>query len=137
MIPDMEIYRKDLDTGEEYYVKFSAATIAKIQEKFMKELRNKDTNIEHNENVDAGSYVFESWIVEDENDKANSVYNLDVPIGTWMIKMKVTDSDVWKGIKEGKYNGFSIEGNFIDKEELEDIEKTKEMVESIMSILNS
>jgi hypothetical protein len=137
MIPDMEIYRKDLDTGEEYYVKFSAATIAKIQEKFMKELRNKDTNIEHNENVDAGSYVFESWIVEDENDKANSVYNLDVPVGSWMIKMKVTDSNVWKGIKEGKYNGFSIEGNFIDKEELADIEKTKEMVESIMSILNS
>jgi hypothetical protein len=137
MIPDMEILRRDEETQEIYYVKFSAETIALIQEKFMKETRNHDTNLEHAEN-DASSYVFESWIVEDEaTDKANSVYNLGVPKGTWMVKMKVNDPKVWAEVKAGKYQGFSIEGNFIDKADLEEIRKEKEEIAEIMRILQS
>ena len=137
MIPDMEILRRDEETQEIYYVKFSEETIALIQEKFMKETRNHDTNLEHAEN-DASSYVFESWIVEDEaTDKANSVYNLGVPKGTWMVKMKVNDPKVWADVKAGKYQGFSIEGNFIDKADLEQIEKEKKEIEEIMRILQS
>jgi hypothetical protein len=135
-VPDIEIYRKD-DDGEPYFVTFSAATIAKMQEKFMRELKNRDTNLDHNEDVAASAYVFESWIVESEEDKANSVYKLGVPIGSWVVKMKITDPEVWEAVKAGKYKGFSIEGNFIDKEELEGIEKQKEMIESIMRVLES
>ncbi|MFZ9876122.1 MAG: XkdF-like putative serine protease domain-containing protein [Candidatus Nanopelagicales bacterium] len=134
-IPDIEIYRKD-DNGETYYVKFSEATIQKMQEKFMKELRNLDTNIEHNEYKNANAYVFESWIVEDpKTDKANTVYNLALPKGAWAVKMRITDPEVWKGVKEGKFKGFSLEGNFIDKEDYEGLQKDKELIESIMSIL--
>lgn len=138
MVPDMEIFRRDEDTNEEYYVKFSAETIAKIQEKFMAEMRNRETNLEHNSDMDAKSFLFESWIVEDAlTDKANSVYKLGVPKGTWMIKMKITDSKVWEAVKAGKYKGFSIEGNFIDKQDLEDIEKDKALIDEIMNILNN
>ena len=137
MIPDMEILRRDEETGEPYYVKFSKETIAKIQEKFMRETRLGSTNLDHNENVDGGSYVFESWIVEGENDKANSVYKLGLPEGSWAVKMRVSDPKVWEMVKQGKYQGFSIEGNFIDREELESIEKQKELVDSIMRILES
>jgi len=134
-IPDIEIYRKD-DNGEEYYVKFSEATIQKMQEKFMKELRNRDTNIEHNENKNANSYIFESWIVEDpKTDKANTVYNLGVPKGTWLVKMRVTDQEVWAAVKAGKYKGFSLEGSFIEKEDYENIQKERELIESILRIL--
>jgi len=137
MVPDMEILRKDEENGEIYYVKFSKETIAKIQEKFMRETRLGSTNLDHNDNVHGGSFVFESWLVEDENDKANSVYKLGVPVGTWMVKMKVTDPKVWEMVKEGKYQGFSIEGNFIDKVDYEQIKSEKDLVESIMSILQS
>jgi hypothetical protein len=137
MVPDMEIFRRDED-GEEYYVKFSAETIAKIQQKFMRETRLGATNLDHNETVDGGSYIFESWIVEDPTtDKANTVYNLGVPKNTWMIKMKVINPKVWEAVKAGKYNGFSIEGNFIDKEDLQDIEREKALVDEIVAILNS
>jgi hypothetical protein len=136
MVPDMEIFRRDED-GEEYYVKFSAETIAKIQQKFMRETRLGATNLDHDETVDGGSYIFESWLVESESDKANSVYKLGVPVGTWMVKMKVTNPKVWEAVKAGKYNGFSIEGNFIDKEDLEDIEKEKDLIDKIVSILTS
>jgi hypothetical protein len=137
MVPDIEIYRKDDENPEGYFVKFSKETIAKIQEKFMREMRIAATNLEHDEEKDGKSYVFESWIVEDpKNDKANKVYNLNVPEGTWMIKMKVQDPQIWEEIKSGKYKGFSIEGNFIDKKEMDEIERQKEAIESIMSILN-
>lgn len=136
MIPDMLIFRRD-ENGKEYYVKFSKETIAKVAEKFMSELRIHNTNVQHEEENDAKSFVFESWLVETEDDKANTKYNLDVPVGTWMIKMKVNDPKVWEAVKAGKYRGFSIEGNFVDKKELEKIEEEKEMVEEIMRILNS
>ena len=138
MIPDIEILRRDEETGETYYVKFSKETIASIQQKFMGELRNKNTNLDHNEDINGGSYVFESWIVEDEkSDKANSVYKLGVPVGTWMVKMKVTDSNVWEMVKSGKYKGLSIEGNFIDKQDYDKIKSEKESIEQIMKILQS
>ena len=137
MVPDMEILRRDEETGETYYVKFSKETIAKIQEKFMRETRLGATNLDHNEQVHGGSFVFESWLTEDDSDKANSVYKLGVPIGTWMVKMKVTDPKVWEMVKQGKYQGFSIEGNFIDKVDYEQIKSEKDLVESIMSILQS
>ena len=137
MVPDMEIFRKD-ENGDPYYVKFSAETIAKIQEKFMRELRNQATNLDHMEDTPAGAYVFESYIVEDPaSDKANTVYNLGAPKGAWIVKMRVTNEKVWQAIKAGKYKGFSIEGNFIDKEELDKIEQDKNLLEQIMNILES
>ena len=108
-----------------------------MAEKFMKENRNNETNIEHDNKVDAKSYIYESWIVESENDKANSIYNLDVPVGTWVVKMRVTDPEVWKQVKSGELNGFSLEGSFIDKKELDQINKDKSTYEKIINILKS
>ena len=39
----------------------------------------------------------------------------NVPEGTWMTSYKINDEATWKQIKEGKLNGFSIAGNFIEK----------------------
>lgn len=135
MIPDIEIIRKDEDTGEPYYVKFSKDVIQRIAEKFMKELRNRDTNIQHDANTDAQTYVMESWIVESENDKANDVYGFNVPVGTWMTKMRVTDPKVWQMVKSGKLKGLSIEGNFVDAEQLQNYEQ-EGIYKRIIRILN-
>jgi hypothetical protein len=54
-----------------------------------------------------------------------------------MVKMKVNDPKVWAEVKAGKYQGFSIEGNFIDKADLEEIRKEKEEIAEIMRILQS
>jgi hypothetical protein len=136
-IPDIKIVRQDEETKEVYWVKFSKEVIQRMAEKFMKENRNNETNIEHDNKVDAKSYIYESWIVESENDKANSIYNLDVPVGTWVVKMRVTDPEVWKQVKSGELNGFSLEGSFIDKKELDQINKDKSTYEKIINILKS
>jgi hypothetical protein len=137
MVPDMVIPRVDEKTKERYAVKFSAETIAKIAEKFMRELRNGSTNVEHNGANGANSYVKETWIVETEDDKANTKYGLDVPVGTWMVAMRVQDAEVWKQIKAGQLNGFSIEGNFMAKEDYEQYKKDREMYDRVVRILKS
>jgi len=119
MIPDMEIARIDDDTKEKYYVKFSKETVLETMKKFMKEARNRETNQDHEASRSAGTYIYESWIVEDpEKDKANLLYGFSVPAGTWMTSMQVEDPAVWKRVKNGELRGFSIEGNFADMEEI-------------------
>ena len=136
MVPDMDIMRRDKKTKDTYYVKFSKDVIARIAEKFMRELRNQETNIEHEDN-EAGAYVMESWLVESEDDKLNKVYGFNVPIGTWAVKMRVQDPETWKMVKEGKLNGFSIEGSFMTKEDYEKYKTDKEIYERVMKILKS
>jgi hypothetical protein len=137
MVPDKIIPRIDPDTKEKYKVRFSAETISKVAEKFMRELRNDSTNVEHNPEVNANSYVKESWIVETEDDKANTKYGLDVPVGTWMVSMRVTDPKIWKMVKAGELNGISIEGNFMDKREYSKYKKDRETYDRVMKILKS
>ncbi len=64
-----------------------------------------------------GLTVVESWIVESEQDKSRQ-YNMNVPVGTWMVSMKVLNDDIWENyVKTGKVKGFSIEAYFTDKME--------------------
>jgi hypothetical protein len=136
MIPDMEILRKD-EEGKPYYVRFSKDVVQRVAEKFMMELRNHDTNIQHDSTDPAHSFVMESWIVENEEDKANSLYGFEVPVGTWMVKMRVLDPETWKQIKAGKLKGFSIEGNFMSSEDYINYQKDKELYDRVIKILKS
>jgi hypothetical protein len=130
MIPNVSIPRID-ENGEKYFVRFSPETIKEICMKYMKEGRTSDVNTDHEENS-AGAYIYESWIVESEDDKANTVYGYDVPVGTWMLSMKVDDKATWKRIKDGELKGFSIEGILVDMEELEN-KKKYEKIKKILS----
>ena len=85
--------------------------------------------------------VFESWIVEDTKMDKSAKYGLEVPVGTWIISMKVENDEVWNDyVKSGKVKGFSIEGYFADKatikksEELSEIEAQKKL-DQILSLL--
>jgi hypothetical protein len=126
MVPDMSIPRLD-DDGEKYFVRFSAETIKEICMKYMKEARTNDVNTDHEENS-AGAYIYESWIVESTDDKANTLYGYNVPVGTWMITMKVDDKKTWARIKAGELRGFSIEGLLMDLEELEAKKRYEEII---------
>ena len=111
MIPNLKIFRKD-DLGYPYYVYFTADTIRKIAEKYMKNkfIDNNDEN--HNGEAVKDVYVIESWIKEDENDKSIKYGYKDLPIGTWFVSMKVNNPEIWKKIKDKSLNGFSVSGFF-------------------------
>ena len=112
LIPNKPIYRK---SGEkEYYIYFSRNTVRKASELFLQRAKQHRSTLEHESPLN-GLTVVESWIVEGEEDKTR-LYGMDVPIGTWMVSMKVENDDVWENyIKTGKVKGFSIEGYFADK----------------------
>lgn len=111
MIPDLKIFRKD-SKGNPYHVFFSSETIKMIAEKYMKNkyIDNNDTN--HDGEAAKDVYVIESWIKESENDKSTDFGYGDLPVGTWFVSMKVKNDEVWKQVKDGKLNGFSVSGYF-------------------------
>jgi hypothetical protein len=114
LIPNKEIVRFDQEENEEYFVYFSEDTIRKAQELFMINLRNNNATYEHKETIH-GLSVVESWIKEDKKfDKSNQYGFKNMPIGTWFVKMKVDNNEVWQKVKEKSVKGFSIEGYFTD-----------------------
>ena len=114
LVPDKPIYRRDEENGE-YYIYFSQDTIRKCMEMFFQNNNQSNATFEHQEAI-TGLTMVESWIVEDaEKDKSN-LYNLNVPVGTWMGTIKVNNDVIWNEfIKTKKVKGFSIEGYFADK----------------------
>lgn len=109
MVPDMKIYRRDKN-GSEYNVFFSKDTIRQISQVFMKRGFQTNMNLDHT-TTPAKSFIFQSYIV-DESKGMTSPKGLDLPDGTWVVGVKVTDPQVWNDVKSGKVKGFSVEGLF-------------------------
>jgi hypothetical protein len=114
LVPNKPIYRR---SGEnEYYIYFSRETVRKASELFFIRGNQSRSTLEHDIPLN-GLTVVESWIVESEQDKSRQ-YNMNVPVGTWMVSMKVLNDDIWENyVKTGKVKGFSIEAYFTDKME--------------------
>lgn len=106
LIPNKDIYRNNGE--QEFYINFTEDSIVKMSQDFMKDYRQHEVNLQHEDNVDE-VYVCESWIVEDPyRDKANAL-GFNVPKNTWMIGMKVNNIDTWDRVKSGELKGFSVE----------------------------
>jgi hypothetical protein len=115
MVPDQKIFRKDA-MGNPYYVFFTSETIRMIAEKYMKNQYTRNNDLMHDGKAVKDVYVIESWIKEDDNDKSVKYGYGDLPVGTWMVAMKIAKTpkgdEVWNQVKEGKLNGFSVSGFF-------------------------
>lgn len=110
MIPDMRIYRED-ENHKGYYVFFSKETIRNVAQVFFKHGFQDNMNLDHDKALDASSFIFQSYIV-DQGKGMTSPIGLNLPDGTWVVGVKVTDKAIWSDIMSGKRKGFSIEGIF-------------------------
>ena len=112
LIPNKNIYRQDSEEEEGYYIYFSEETVKKASELFLIEGNQNKSTLEHQAEL-SGLSVVESWIVEDEVHDKSRKYGLEMPVGTWMVSMKVNNENVWQDyVKTGAVKGFSIEGYF-------------------------
>ena len=116
LIPDKHIPRYDEATDEEYDVFFSKDTVKLASELYMKHSRTNEHTLEHEVSVD-DVHVVESWIVEDPEMDKSKHYGMEMPVGTWMVRMRVDNDEMWSQVKDGSIRGLSIEGYFIDKVE--------------------
>ena len=138
LVPDKNIYRKDGE--DEYYIYFSKDTVRKASQLFLMRGNQNKSTLEHQAELH-GLSVVESWIIEDEIHDKSRKYDMDLPVGTWMVSMKVNNDEVWdKYVKTGLVKGFSIEGYFTDKLQMSainDIEDEEEAREILLEIANS
>jgi len=114
LIPDKTIYRKTGD--EEFYIYFSKETVARASQMYLQAGNQGQATLEHASEKLEGMNIVESWLIEDEVHDKSRKYGLNLPLGTWMVTMKVDNDFIWnEQVKQNLVSGFSIEGYFIDR----------------------
>jgi hypothetical protein len=123
----------DDQTGEEYYIKFSAQTITEVKNRLMQQGMQRNHTVMHEVEVD-GCCIVEIWQKESDVDKSVALGLEKLPNGTLFIGSYVENDAVWEGVKNGEFRGWSIEALFQDvsitmsEEKL--LEKVREILES-------
>ena len=83
--------------------------------------------------------IAESWLIEDEVHDKSRKYGLNLPLGSWMITMKVDNDEMWNEyVKKNLVSGFSIEGYFIDRLKKNEADKYSEddkLLKEIIDVL--
>ena len=132
LIPNKQIFRHDPNTDSDYYVYFSKETVRKASELYLKHNNHHKATYQHQDRV-SGVLTVESWIKEGDSDKSK-LYGYDLPDGTWFVKMKIENDELWKKIKDGELKGLSIEGYFTDR--MEAMSEKQPTNEEILKALN-
>ena len=116
LIPYKQIYRYNAEQDKHYYVHFTAETVRKAAEAFIKHHNTNNATVQHEYKV-TGVSVIETWISEDSKKDKSNVYGYELPKGTWFVSMRIDNDEVWEQIKEGTLKGLSIEGYFVNAAE--------------------
>jgi len=136
LIPNKQIFRHDPNTDSDYYVYFSPDTVRKASELYLKHNNHHKATYQHQDRV-SGVLTVESWIKEGDSDKSK-LYGYDLPNGTWFVKMKIENDELWQEIKSGNLRGLSIEGYFTNKfEQMQKAEPTTEEIRTALKELLS
>jgi len=114
LIPNKTIVRFDPETQKEYYVYFSKATAEPASKMYLKYNNHHKATVQHEERV-SGVMTVESWIVEDSKKDKSALYGYSLPVGSWVVKMKIENKAIWDRVVSGEIMGLSIEGYFVDK----------------------
>lgn len=122
LVPDKRIYRNDGDA--EYYLKFSAESIEKMAQDYMRNFRQANVTLQHEEEATEVVMV-ETWLKSSmELDKSIALgLNKDLPIGTWFAGFKINNVETWDRVKSGELKGFSVESLISLEEFSKDINK--------------
>ena len=137
LIPNKQIFRHDPNTNSDFYVYFSKETVRISSERYLEYNNHHKATYQHEEDV-SGVLTVESWIIEDTKKDKSTLYGFSLPVGTWMVKLKITNDEMWSKIKDGELKGLSIEGYFIDKmEKMAKIQPTNEEIKTALKELLS
>ena len=133
LIPEKTILRHDPNTSSDYFVFFSKDTVRKASELYLKHNNHHKATYQHQDRV-SGILTVESWIIEDSKLDKSTLYGFSLPVGTWMVKLKIDNDEIWSKIKDGELKGLSIEGYFTNK--FEQMNKKQPTTEQILSAIN-
>lgn len=127
LVPDLKIHRNGRGGEPDYDIMFSADTIEKVSQHYMKHFNQKEVTTDHANKANDVTLT-EQWIVIDsEVDKTNALGLDKLPVGTWVGTMLIEDDTIWNEVKQGKFKGFSIEG-ILEPVELQEQINLKEII---------
>jgi len=130
MRADFPIYRRDERMGE-YYVIYKAEQIRKMAEKYLQEGRQNDVNLMHQEGSDVDGVQMVQYFIKGDG---VSVEGFDeCADGSLFGEFHITNDEIWEQIKEGTYQGFSLEGVF-DLAPEQDKDDVQEIVDGLNGI---
>ena len=125
LVPDRPIYRNQ--DGEEFYVEFTKEAIEKMSQDFLKNYRQHNATVQHEEEAPE-CYMVESWLKSDmQYDKSLALgLNPELPVGTWFSTFRINNVDIWTRIKSGELRGFSVEAMIsLDEVDFSKVEEKK------------
>ena len=132
LTPNKPIFRR---SGEEdYYIYFSRDTVRQASQLYLKKGFQSNSTLEHEQKL-KGLTLVESWIVEDPKMDKTKLYGMDLPKGTWAGAIKVDNDEIWEQVKDEKLKGFSIEGFFVDRAEVNKRQEEEELAEEVLQEL--
>ena len=135
LITNKQIFRYDPNTDSEYYVYFSPETVRKASELYLRHNNHHKATYEHQDRV-SGVLTVESWIIEDPKIDKSRLYGFELKKGTWMVKMKIENDELWEKVKSGDIKGLSIEGYFTSKFQQMQEQEKEPTSEEILKALN-
>ena len=135
LIPNIPIFRKGTD-GQPFYAQFSEETVKRSAIDFINR-NDKSISVMHNGKA-IECKVVESLILKEDSDV------IDAPKGSWVVTLKVEDSDAWDAVKSGMLKGFSLEGVYkkadlikleINMEDSQKLDKILELLQVLVDTL--
>ncbi len=113
------IYRRDSQLGE-HLVVFLKDEIMKMWKDFCSKGYFNRVNEQHDSNRKikegkGGIYMLEAWIVDPDRNMGvpPALSKQGIRPGSIMATYQIEDDAIWQKVKNGEFNGFSIEGMFI------------------------
>lgn len=110
MVPDKLIYRETAD-GMPYYIKYEASTIHQMAEKFFANYNVNNVDTDHSFELVDGVVLTQAFFINREKGIDPKGFE-DMPDDTLMFEYHITNDEVWQGIKDGQWKGFSLAGTF-------------------------
>lgn len=122
MTANTPIYRVN-DKGEGFYIQFSKETLYEAAKRMLRNGFQNFVNVEHIESSYLYGFEMVQLFQKDTAKGINPAGFEDIPDGTLFGEYYVSDPTLWEEIKEGRFVGLSLEGEFsLAEKEIETVE---------------
>lgn len=110
MAANMLIYRIHPVYGE-YYIYYDAQTLRTMAERYLKNNFQNNVDLNHNGELVDGVDMVQFFIKDSENGINPKGFE-DYADGSLFAEFHINNEEVWEQVKNGDFNGFSLEGYF-------------------------
>lgn len=93
-----------------YFIYYDRETIREMAERYLVAGRQNAVNLQHEAGTDTEAVHLVQFFIK-EKGLAPEGFE-DIEDGSLFAEFHITDSDIWAGVKDGSFKGFSLEGYF-------------------------